>query len=268
MDADQGGYGRPPRSAHRVDPEIDPSVWAEPHMRLRPLDSESADALGDEPVRAGMPRDIDPETSVRDEPSLAWNTRDGSSVDGYGEELARRVASTTTLLRWAVAAAIVLGAGPFGILGAIWTGLGIGGGFGYLLGTVVGPVVEEMTKIALLLWLVERKPWLVAGSVAIVCTGFLSGAVFGAIENVIYLEVYYPDRAEALAPWRWYLTAPMHAVASTVAAVGVARMWRGVMRERTPARIALAYPWILAAIVLHGVFNAVAITLAFAGIAP
>jgi hypothetical protein len=57
-------------------------------------------------------------------------------------------------------------------------------------------------------------------------------------------------------------------VASTVAAVGVARMWRGVMRDHAPARIALAYPWILAAIVLHCVFNAVAITLAIVGIGP
>lgn len=266
MDEDSPAAPRSP--AQRPDPEHDPSVWVEPHMRLRPLDAAAADALGDEPVRAGVPREVDAESSVRDEPSLAWNMRSVSAFDGYGAVVARQTESTSALVRWTVAVAIVLGAGPFGVLGALWTVFGSGGGFGYLLVTVVGPVVEEMTKVALLLWLVERKPWLVAGSIAIVCTGFLSGAVFGAIENVIYLEVYYPDRAEELAPWRWYLTAPMHAVASTIAAIGVARMWRGVMRERTPARIALAYPWILAAIVLHGVFNAAAITLALAGIGP
>ena len=98
--------------------------------------------------------------------------------------------------------------------------------------------------------------------------GLLSGAVFGALENAIYLNVYFPDRATEIAPWRWFATAPMHAVASALAAVGVARTWSAVMRGRAPARLAIAYPWIVGAMALHGAFNAMALVLGWAGVAP
>lgn len=264
----------PPNDPPR--PASDQSVWAEPHLRARPIDLGSADALGDEPVRAGAPNrpadgahpDSEAASSIRDEPSLAWN-RDGTSgVDGYGEILVRRIAETRTSTRLGVMLLLVLAAGPFGVFGAFWSVLGGASGLGYLAVTVTGPVVEEMTKVALILWIAERRPWLLSGAAATVLVGLLSGATFGAIENVIYLKVYFPDEATELAPWRWFGTMPMHAVASAIAAGGVARAWSEAMRERRPLRIATAFPWIVAAMVLHGAFNAAAIVGSLAGVTP
>jgi hypothetical protein len=36
------------------------------------------------------------------------------------------------------------------------------------------------------------------------------------------------------------------------------------MRDRTPARLALAFPWIVTAMVLHGAFNALAVLIELA----
>lgn len=260
-------------------PRSDPSVWSEPQFRGTPIDAGSADALGDEPVRSSEPRDpvadgpdgeleAELESSARDEPSLAWNQRDLANTEGYGELLDRRRATTGAAARWMTVAGLALAAGPFGVVGALYAALGGDSGVGGLAVVVTAPVVEEMAKVALLLWVVERKPWLMPGAGATVLAGVLSGAVFGAIENVIYLNVYFPDRAAEIAPWRWLATAPMHAVASGLAAVGVARMWSGAMRERKPARFSLAYPWILAAMVLHGAFNAMALLLEWTGVVP
>jgi len=264
-----------PRHKPSRDPSRDPSVWSEPHLRGTPIDVGSGDALGDEPVRATEPQDAetrgsspDLESSVRDEPSLAWNHADLAETEGYGVLLERRLAATSASARWMTVALVALASGPFGVFGAFYAMLGGQSGLGFLAITVTAPVVEEMTKIALLLWLVERKPWLLPGRTATVLAGLLSGAVFGAIENVIYLNVYFPDRAAEIAPWRWFATAPMHAVASALAAVGVARMWSAVMRGRAPARLAIAYPWIVGAMALHGAFNAMALVLGWAGVAP
>ena len=257
-------------------PASDPSVWAEPHLQTRPIDLGSADNLGDEPARADAPNPTADEThpdslaasSVRDEPSLAWN-RDGTSgVDGYGEILAHRIAKTRTSTRLGVMLLLVLAAGPFGIFGAFWSMFSGATGLGYLAVTVTGPVVEEMTKVALILWIAERRPWLFPGAAAIVLVGILSGAAFGAIENLIYLHFYFPAKADELAPWRWFGTLPMHAVASAIAAGGVARAWSAAMRGRRPLQISAAFPWIVAAMVLHGAYNAAAIVGSLAGVTP
>jgi hypothetical protein len=255
---------RPPRR----EPSRDPGVLHEPQFRSEPLDLEQSDDLGDEPVRAGTPSGIDVEGSVRDEPSLAWNAEGTARVHGYADLLEQRRRATPAAWRWATVAALALASGPFGIFGAFWSVLGGATGLGYLAVVVVAPVVEEMTKIALLLWVAEKRPWLLPGVGAIVLSGFLAGAGFGAIENIVYLEVYFPDRAAGIAPWRWLATAPMHAVASAIAATGVARMWRDGLRREAPPSIPLASPWIVAAIVLHAAFNAVAIGLSLAGVAP
>ncbi|MBI1304236.1 MAG: PrsW family intramembrane metalloprotease [Phycisphaera sp.] len=287
-------------------PDHDPSVYREPHMRARPIDLGCADRLEEEPARAGA-YDAAPdelaETSVRDEPSLGWRASELTGVAGYADLLAERERATPTILRALVFVGLVLVAGPAAILGALWSSIGAGGGLGYLAVTVTGPVVEEMAKVAVVLWVVERKPWLIGegligkgligkgligkgligkgligkgligrgllgGSASIVATGLAGGVLFGAIENLIYLRVYFPDAGEGLAAWRWGITMPMHALCSTIAAVGVARMWRGVMRARRPARIADAFPWIVAAIVVHGAYNAFAVTLSLAGNEP
>jgi RsiW-degrading membrane proteinase PrsW (M82 family) len=262
-------------------PDHDPSVYREPHMRARPIDLGCADRLEDEPVRAGAHEaDSDElaETSVRDEPSLGWRASELTGVAGYADRLAERERATPTIVRALVFVGLVLVAGPAAILCALWSSIGAGGGLGYLAVTVTGPVVEEMAKVAVVLWVVERKPWLIGrgllerslfgGSASIVATGLAGGVLFGAIENLIYLRVYFPDAGEGLAAWRWAITMPMHALCSTVAAVGVARMWRGVMRERRPARITDAFPWIVAAILVHGAYNAFAVTLSLAGLEP
>lgn len=255
-------------------PDHDPSVFREPHMPGTPLDLASGDRLDEEPVRAGPDGVADAESSARDEPSLAWRADGMKDIAGYADHLAERERETSSATRALVFAGLVVVAGPAAILCALWSSLGLGGGLGYMAVTVTGPVVEEMAKVAVVLWLVERRPWLLGasglwpGTAAIIATGLAGGILFGAIENAIYLTVYFPDSGEELALWRWAVTMPMHALCSTVAAVGVARAWRRVMSARVPARISDAFPWIVAAILIHGFYNAFAVLLSVTGLEP
>lgn len=260
-------------------PDHDPSVFREPHLLGTPIDLAAGDRLDEEPVRAGPGGGLEAESSARDEPSLAWRGEALAGIGGYADHLAERGRGTSSAMRALVFAGIVVVAGPAAILGALWSSLGLGGGLGYLAVTVTGPVVEEMAKVAVVLWVVERKPWLlgavsptrarqVTGTASIIAAGLAGGLLFGAIEYAIYLKVYFPDRGEELAAWRWGVTMPMHALCSTVAAVGVARMWRRVMAERRPARISDAFPWIVAAILIHGLYNSCAVLLSVTGLEP
>jgi hypothetical protein len=43
---------------------------------------------------------------------------------------------------------------------------------------------------------------------------------------------------------------------------------RSRRRGRAPPRLAIAYPWIVGAMALHGAFNAMALVLGWAGVAP
>ncbi|MFM1804324.1 MAG: hypothetical protein RL136_1203 [Planctomycetota bacterium] len=241
-------------------------------MRSRPLDHGSADALSEEPARAGEVVDgfvrDDPECSVRDEPAVAWKGDELRGIAGYDDLLADRLAATPLWMKFLTIALLVVVAGPFGVFGAFWTTLGGGSGAGYFLVIVTGPLIEEVGKVALLLWFAERRPWLLPGGVAIVLTGFAAGAMFGVIENILYLEVYFPDKAAEIAPYRWLATAPMHAIASSIAALGAARVWRDAMTRRLAPRVSLAAPFIVAAVLLHGAFNLAATVLGLAGIIP
>ncbi|MEM6313320.1 MAG: PrsW family glutamic-type intramembrane protease, partial [Planctomycetota bacterium] len=70
-----------------------------------------------------------------------------------------------------------------------------------------------------------------------------------------------PDASPELWRWRWTVCVGLHVTCSGIASVGVARVWRSVMRNRKPARMSLAAFWLTTAAIVHGLFNAFAVWL-------
>ena len=203
-----------------------------------------------------------------DEPALQWrrNTRDASL--SYAEYVNDRWRRTPCSTQWLSVSGCALIAGPAAIAVTFFEflimrrapGLDV---TGILVITVFGPVVEEVAKIVCMLWLVERRPWLIPGRAAILAVGLAGGLSFGAIENLLYIHIYAPDAGEALAAYRWAVTFPAHGLWSLIAAFGVLRMWRQVFEEGRPADVSTAFPWIAAAIILHGLYNTGAVAFNF-----
>jgi hypothetical protein len=245
----------------------------EPHLRPGGPGAGGGDRLDEEPARADRVPAEAPEhmmtRAVADEPALAWAGIDRARAPGFREILADRVARTSGSVRAAAAVAATLAAGPFAVLGALLESVaGSAGRMGYLAIVAAGPVVEEMMKIAAVLWMVERRPWLLSSPASILMIGLAGGIGFAAIENLIYLHVYFPGAGPGLARWRWSVCVAMHAVCSTIAAAGVARMWREVQRTGSPARTAHAFPYLVTAMLLHGAYNAWAVAWSMFGGAP
>jgi len=259
----------------------------EPHLRPQEIVPDDSNYLDEEPVRAG---EVVPapsaeelaESSVSDEPTMKWRKMDRREMPGFAEYMAERIRTTPTHIKWWAVVVAALAAGPFAILGALMDGLAGQGGTGFMAIVIFGPIAEEMLKIAGILWLVEKKPWLVPSGAILIWVGFLGGLGFAVIENWVYLYVYYPldategvevgvahlEEWQALAAWRWSICLAMHAVCSTIAAIGVSRMWHGIERTGQPARVSAAYPFLVAAMLIHGGYNALAVALSMMGQSP
>jgi hypothetical protein len=245
-----------------------PDVSHEPHLRGRDADPEDCDMLEDEPARASEVQPGTYEESVSDEPSLSWRKFDRQQTPGFAEHLERMRNETSPAVQWLVVLGAALFAGPFAVFGAFFKAVVGEQGWGYIAVVVIGPVIEEMLKVVCAIWLVERKPWLLPGMGAIILIGATAGLSFAAIENWVYLNVYFPDHGPDLVQWRWTAGVALHVGCSIIAAWGVAKMWRAVIITRRPADLSIAFGWIVTAILIHGVYNAVAVIIEIAGIGP
>ena len=249
---------------------VDPSVENEPHLRegpLRPDPSETTAAVPERSRGTDEPETVD--HSVWEEPALSPERRAAApTAETYRGWLERALARTTLTRSWMVTAAVVLAAAasaiPMAFLGNLLASFDTISSV--VLVAVLAPVVEEVCKVAVAWWVVERRPYLFRRGGQILLCATAGGLAFGVLENLWYLHVLIPEAVRSgaigaedvagLAQWRWGVCTTMHATASTLAGVGLLRMWSRAMRERERPRAATAVPFLVAAMVVHGLYNA------------
>lgn len=217
---------------------------------------------------AVRPHDADPEASVWEEPTTSATLAGAVPEDAltYARWLDARVAERDVGRSWALTGLIALCAGPFAVMGAFW-----GSGQTLLSVTalvVFGPMVEEVTKLALPTFVVERRPHLFLGRTQILICGACGGLVFSAIENLLYLHVYVPNPTPTLVAWRWTVCVALHVGCSTIGAIGLASVWSVGMRERRRPDVGRAARWVVLATIVHGTYNGLAFVLAGTGFGP
>ena len=160
---------------------------------------------------------------------------------------------------------VALLGGVLGILGSLVSEIQRGGGFVILPIIIAAPMIEEGMKpagvyIGLLKWPHALRNQL---HVALLCA--LGGLVFGLIESWIYVNVYVDDGSDAFVRFRYTVPVAMHVICSFVYGWGVNRSiidWangRGKVARSTRR----AY---IAAAVIHGTYNLMAIVLSVAGV--
>jgi len=121
-------------------------------------------------------------------------------------------------------------------------------------------------KIALPLWLVEKRPWMYRNGGQILICALASGLMFAVVENVVYLNVYIPDPSAGLIQWRWTICVLLHSGCSTVAGIGAWRIWSRFQHHQRAPHLADGASWFVAAIVLHGLYNATVTLLELSGL--
>ena len=213
----------------------DPGIENEPAL---------APGRGDEPIHW---------EATGEEPALRWTDR--SDLPTFRSIYEERSHATSPSQQWRAVLLATLVAGPFAILGAF---MGAGGTASLAIVLVVatlGPLAEEMLKASGALYLVEQKPWLVPGSWVLPLITLAAGLVFAVIENLVYLNIYIPDPTPEIVRWRWIAGPLLHGGASLIAGFGIRRMWMITHRDRTAPRLRHAAPYLIAAVVVHGLYN-------------
>lgn len=253
------------------DPPTDPWIGNEPQYggRFRPDPSEqSADEILARAREENQDEQRRVEHSVWDEPGLSAELAGEPSPEDLKLTfrnllLARRERYRTAAGRsWAITLLVALAAGPWAILGAFWGSAQLGG-YGWLAIVVIAPVVEEAMKIGAALWVVEKRPWVFRSPLQILVCALAAGLVFASIENLIYLNIYIPDASPGLARWRWTVCVALHTTCSLVAGLGVVRVWRDTWANLHRANPGLCFGWWIAAVVLHGTYNGLALVVEF-----
>ncbi len=247
-------------------PERDPSVWKEPHMRAGGFEPDPCEPHGESnegAVQSSEENRI--QHSVWGEPTLSTDLSGAQpdAVPTYSRWLRERRARTSPAGSWLLTMALAAAAGPLALVGALW---GSGQTIFSLLSIVLfTPIVEETMKAAVAFYVVEERPYLFRSPTQIVVCVLTGAFVFAAVENLLYLNIHVRDASAALVQWRWTVCVALHVCASALAAIGLVRVWNDVWRRPGKARIALAGPWLIAAMILHGTYNAAAVVMDVVG---
>lgn len=198
------------------------------------------------------------EHSVWDEPTTSSSLvsdKDPNAITWYGYYLFK-ASQTSAIKTWWVTCGIVLLAGPLAILGAIFNGYS---GNGLLMVVLMGPTVEEILKLAIPLWVIEKRPWLFSQGGQVLVCAFAGGMAFAVIENWVYLNIYIPNPSARLVVWRWTVCVLLHVSCSIIAGLGLIRVRQQMHATRSRPQLFHGASWIVAAIVLHGSYNLAAV---------
>ena len=189
---------------------------------------------------------------------IEWYSPAPIDKPSYARWLIQRQAATTDIKRWSIVVVAALFGGFWALLGAFWSVFA-----GHVGVVVVGPATEEIMKIALVATLVEVRPYLFKSAGQILIGAVASATVFAFIENVMYIIQF--DLSDATIAWRWTMCVLLHVGCTTLAATGVTRVWRRSTQELRPPQFRHAMPWIIGAIVIHGVYNGGAVLMTLTG---
>jgi len=158
--------------------------------------------------------------------------------------------------------AAILG-GPFAILGAFMAGTR--GWYGLLYVVVFAPVVEEFLKQSGMIYLLERKPYRVFAAWQFVFSALVSALIFATIENLLYLHVYVRPAtivySRAFVQFRWTVCTAVHLGCSAIASLGMIQVWKKQLADGKAADLSAAFGYFAVAIVVHGLYNLLAIFL-------
>ncbi|MEZ6119079.1 MAG: PrsW family glutamic-type intramembrane protease [Pirellulaceae bacterium] len=248
----------PPKKEHNSPSRLSDSVFDEPHLQNQFFPPDQAAewaaerAIANEPT---VPTDaID--HSVWDEPGLAVSVPESALT--YAKWLSQQEAATSELKSLLVTFAIVLVSGVWAVIGALMFQSSSGSSGNLLTIVVIAPITEEVMKIALATWAVEKRPYLFKSSLQIVLCALAGGLCFAAMENLIYLNVYIPNPTANLITWRWTVCVALHTSCSLIAGWGLVKVWRRATQFRQRPQLIDGSRQLVTAVVIHCAYNSLA----------
>lgn len=192
-------------------------------------------------------------------------TCESGASDGNAADEPNEPRHGASRVGWLVAIAIGLLGGPMATFAA-WLGSMSHGGLSPWMLIVFGPALEEVLKSCLAAGVVDRRARLFTSRDQVLLAGACSGVCFAAVEAMMYTHRSLEDPSPELVWYRWSVCVVLHAACSLMAAIGLAETWESSRLGERGGAVA-ATPFLLAAISLHGGYNAMCVLLSIKGCA-
>jgi len=158
--------------------------------------------------------------------------------------------------RWRILAFLIAaGGGVLGVLGAIIQELSQG----FLLVVfVAAPMIEEVMKPSGVYLLLARWPKALTSRLYTALLAAVGGLFFAIVENIIYLQVYFPEHTQTLVAFRYSACLTMHVVCSFILGFGINQKLLASVRGEVPL-LKGNKKFFFIPMILHSLFNIMAV---------
>ena len=159
---------------------------------------------------------------------------------------------------------IALGGGVLGILGAIIQELSHGS---LLAAFVAAPMIEEIMKPAGVYILLVRWPKVLTSRLYTAFLAALGGLAFALVENIMYLQLYFPEHTQTLVVFRYSACLTMHMVCSFILGFGINQKLLASVRGEIPL-LKGNKKFFFIPMIIHSLFNIMAVLIQSLGLIP
>lgn len=199
------------------------------------------------------PADVRVERTVWDEPGLgSFSSQQEKDALTYSKWLSERISSWPESRAWAVTAGVALCSGPWALLTSLAYIFKVSGGASdAIIYCGFMPLVQEICKIAILLWIIEKRPYFFTGWFQIFAATMASTVVFVSVLNLV--ETLNPFTPDKQLDWMiaWTVFFGMHLITGLLASFGLEKVWRGCVTTLKPPRLETGYRWFMSAYLIH-----------------
>lgn len=222
---------------------------------LRGTSGETGDSVNREAVFGDVSRpDVSGSEGIGDEPALSRAAAAEEERRKRLEWLETQWRAAPSTREWFLIPLLMVVSGFAAIVCTLTKG---GGGSMALATAVLAPVVEETSKIIVPAMVLEKRPWrfFSAAELLVVCA--FSGLIFATVENLLYFFVYIPkdQLTIGILLWRLSVCTRLHVLCASISGFGLGRVWRAARENHSVAELSRASGFVIAAMVLHGLYN-------------
>jgi RsiW-degrading membrane proteinase PrsW (M82 family) len=147
--------------------------------------------------------------------------------------------------------------GVLGILGAVMQELSYAS---LVLVFVAAPMIEEVMKPCGVYILLVRWPAVLTSRLFTAALSAIGGLSFAVVENVIYLQFYFPEHTPALVIFRYSACLGVHMLCSFILGFGINQRLLASVRGAIPL-LSGNKKYFIIPMVIHSLFNIAAVLL-------
>jgi RsiW-degrading membrane proteinase PrsW (M82 family) len=147
------------------------------------------------------------------------------------------------------------GGGILGILGAAIQELSYAS---LLVAFVAAPMIEEVMKPSGVYLLLVRWPRVLTSRLYTASLAAIGGLSFAVIENIIYLQFYFPEHTQTLAVFRYSACLIMHVICSFILGFGINQRLLASIRGEIPF-LKGNKKFFFIPMIIHSLFNITAV---------